>query len=71
MLLLLSSALAVRAMACANHFFAKLFLSKRIFVELIVFRHLTMEFTIFFNVILIKQLEQTFSQFQGKNITVK
>ena len=57
MLLLLSSALAVRAMACANHFFAKLFLSKRIFVELIVFRHLNMEFTIFLNVILIKQLE--------------
>ena len=32
--------------------FAKLFLSKEFFGELIVLRHLNMDFTIFFNVIL-------------------
>ena len=56
MLLLLSSARAVRAMACANHSLQSCFLQKRIFGELIVFWHLNMDFAIFFNVIL-KQLE--------------
>ena len=33
------------------------FLSKRIFGEFVVSQHLNMDFTIFFNVILIKRLE--------------
>ena len=35
-----------------NSFFAKLFLSMRVFGELIFFRHLNMDFTIFLKVIL-------------------
>ena len=52
MLLLLSSARAVQAMACANHSLQSYFFQKEFFGELIVFRHLNMDFTIFFNVIL-------------------
>ena len=52
MLLLLSSARAVQAMACANHSLQSHFFQKEFFGELIVFRHLNMDFTIFFNVML-------------------
>ena len=52
LLLLLSSARAVQAMACANHSLQSYFFQKEFFGELIVFRHLNMDFTIFFNVIL-------------------
>ena len=52
MLLLLSSARAVQAMACANHSLQSYFFQKEFFGELIVLRHLNMDFTIFFNVIL-------------------
>ena len=53
MLLLLSlSVRAVWAMACANHSSQSYFFQKEFFGELIVFRHLNMDFTIFFNVIL-------------------
>ena len=70
-MLLLSSARAVRAMACATHSLQSLFFQKEFFGELIVFWHLNMDLTIFFNVILIKRLEKTFSHFQDKNITVR
>ena len=50
--LLLSSARAVRAVACANHSLQSYFFQKEFFGELIVFRHLNMDFTIFFSVIL-------------------
>ena len=52
MLLLLSSARDVQAMACANHSLQSYFFQKEFFGKLIVFRHLNMDFTIFFNVIL-------------------
>ena len=54
MLLLLSSARAVLAMACANYSLQSYFFQKEFFSELIVFRHLNMDmdFTVFFNVIL-------------------
>ena len=54
MLLLLSSARAVLAMACANYSLQSYFFQKEFFSELIVFRRLNMDmdFTIFFNVIL-------------------
>ena len=48
MLLLLSSARAVRAMACADHL--QSCFSKLIFCELIVFRYLNMDFSIFLTV---------------------
>ena len=51
-MLLLSSARAVRAMACANHSLKSYFFQKEFFGELIVFWHLNMDFTIFLNVIL-------------------
>ena len=46
------------------------FFQKEFFVEVIVFRHLNMDFTIFFSVIL-SDLSKHFSQFQDKNITVR
>ena len=52
MLLLL---LSLRAMACANRSLQGLqsyFFGKEFFSEVIVFRHLNMDFTIFFDVIL-------------------
>ena len=49
-MLLLSSARAVQA--CTNHSLQSYFFQKEFFGELIVFRHLNMDFTIFFNVIL-------------------
>ena len=52
MLLLLSSARAVRATASANQSFQSDFFQKEFFGELIVFRHLNMDFVIIFNVIL-------------------
>ena len=52
MLLLLSSARAVQAMACANHSLQSHFFPKEFFDELIVFRHLNMDFTIFLNAML-------------------
>ena len=52
LLLLLSSARRVRAMASANQSLQSYFLQKEFFGELIVFRHLNMGFVIFLNVIL-------------------
>ena len=52
LLLLLSSARAVRAMACANHSLQSSFSLEEFFSELIVFRHPNMDFTIFCNVVL-------------------
>ena len=56
-LLLLSSSRAVRAMECADpslqgFFFLFKFISLKNFGELIVFRHLNMDFTIFLRVVL-------------------
>ena len=50
--LLLKSVRAVQAMACGNHSLQSYFLQKEFFGELIVFRHLNVNFTIFFNIIL-------------------
>jgi len=52
LLLLLSSARRVQAVASANQSLQSYFLQKEFFGELIVFRHLNMGFVIFFNVIL-------------------
>ena len=52
LLFLLSSARGVRAMASANQSLQSYFFQKEFFRELIVFRHLNMDFVIFFNVIL-------------------
>ena len=52
LLLLLSSARAVRAMASANQSLQSDFFQQEFFGKLIVFRHLNMDFVIFFNVIL-------------------
>ena len=52
LLLLLSSARNVWAVACANHSLQSYFLQKEFFGDLIVFRNLNMNFKIFFNVIL-------------------
>ena len=54
MLLSLSSAQAVLAMACANYSLQSYFFQKEVFSELIVFQHLNMDmdFSIFFSVIL-------------------
>ena len=52
MLLSLSSARAVRAMASANQSLQSDFFQKEFFGELIVFRYLNMDFVIFLNVIL-------------------
>ena len=65
MLLLLSSARAVRAMACANHSLQSSFSLEEFFCELIVFRHSNMDFTIFCNVV-VKCVELNLSQFQDK-----
>ena len=46
-MLLLSCAEAVRTMACANHFLQSYFFEKEFFGDLIVFRHLNMDFIIF------------------------
>ena len=51
MLLLLSSARAVRVMSFANHSLQKSFSLEEFFCELIVFRYPNMDFTIFCNVI--------------------
>ena len=50
--MLLSSAQAVQAMACANYSLQSYCFQKEFFSELIVFRHINMDFTIIFNVIL-------------------
>ena len=42
-----AAARAVWAMACANHSLQSYFFQKEFFGELIVFRHLNMNFTIF------------------------
>ena len=52
LLLWLSSLRAVRAMVCANHSLQSYFFRKEFFAELIVFRHLNMDFTIFIIIIL-------------------
>ena len=52
LLLLLLSARAVRAMACAKHSLEGYFFQKGFFGELMVFRHLNMDFPFSFNVIL-------------------
>ena len=52
MLLFLSSARAVRAMACANLSLQSYFFQEEFFGEFIVFRHMNMDCTIFFTVIL-------------------
>ena len=52
LLLLLSSARAVRAIALANHSLQSCFFQKEFFGELTVFWHLKMDFTIFLTVIL-------------------
>ena len=49
--LLLKSVRAMQAMACGNHSLQSYFFQKEFFGELIVFRHLNVNFTIFFNVI--------------------
>ena len=49
---MLSSARDVRAMACANHSLQSYFFQKEFFGELIAFRHLNMDLTIFLNVML-------------------
>ena len=54
LLLLLSSAPAVRAIACANHSLQKSFSLEEFFCELIVFRYPNTDFTIFCNVFLIE-----------------
>ena len=46
-MLLLSSAKAVRTMACANHFLQSYFFEKEFFGDSIVFRHLNMDFIMF------------------------
>ena len=61
MLLLLSSARAVQAMACANHSLQSYFFQKEFFGEFIVFRHLNMDFTTVFNVILSDLNKRSFS----------
>ena len=66
MLLLLSSARAVLAMACANHSLQSYFFQRELFGELLVFRHLNMDFTIFFNVIL-SDLSKLSLSFKAKN----
>ena len=52
LLLLLLSPLALQAVACANHSLQSYFFQKEFFDELIVFRNLNMNFTIFFYIIL-------------------
>jgi len=56
-MLSLSSGRAVQAMARANRSLQSNFFPKEFFDELIVFRHLNMDFTIFLNAILTNQLE--------------
>ena len=51
-MLLLSSALVVRAVARANHSLPSYFFKKKLFSVKLVFRHLNMDLAIFFNVIL-------------------
>ena len=51
MLLLLLSARAVQATACANHSLQSCFSQKEFCGELIVFRHLSMDYRTFLNVI--------------------
>ena len=66
MLLLLSSARAVLAMTCANHSLQSYFFQRELFGELLVSRHLNMDFTIFFNVIL-SDLSKLSLSFKAKN----
>ena len=49
---MLSSVRDVRAMACANHSLQSYFFQREFFGELIAFRHLNMDLTIFLNVML-------------------
>ena len=49
---MLSSARDVRATACANHSLQSYFFQREFFGELIAFRHLNMDLTIFLNVML-------------------
>ena len=60
-------------MACANHSLQSYFFQKEFFGELIVLRHLNMDFTIFFNVILtdLSKLSVSFktkTELEGKKI---
>ena len=66
-LLLLSSARAVRVMACANHSLQSYFFQKEFFGEFIVFRHINMDCTIFFNVILSDLITLSLSFKTNKN----
>ena len=70
MLLLLSSARAGWAMACANHSLQSYLFQRELFGELIVSRHLNMDFTIFLNVIL-SDLSKLSLSFKVKNLTVR
>ena len=67
-MLLLSSARAVRAMACANHSLQSYFFKKEFFGDVIVFHHLHMDFTIFFDVIL-SDVSKLSLSFKTKQIT--
>ena len=62
----------MRAVACANHSLQSYFFQKEFFGELIVSRHLIMNFTNFFNVILsdLSKLSLSFFQF-SHNCEVK
>ena len=66
MLLLLSSARAVLAMACANYSLQSYFFQRELFGELLVSRHFNMDFTIFFNAIL-SDLSKLSLSFKAKN----
>ena len=55
------------AMACANHSLQRYFFQKEFFGELIVFRHLNIDFTIFFNVIL-SELNKLSLSFKPKTL---
>ena len=63
-----ASAREVPAMACANHS-CKVISSQKIFGKLMVFRHLNMDFTIFFNIIL--NLSKLSLSFKTKTCEVK
>ena len=73
MLLLLSSARAVQAMASANYSLQSYFFQKEFFSELIVFWHfnMDMDFTLFLNVILSNLSKLSLSLRQKLNCKVE
>ena len=73
MLLLLSSAQAVQAMASANYSLQSYFFQKEFFSELIVFWHfnMDMDFTLFLNVILSNLSKLSLSLRQKLNCKVE